>query len=58
MGWPRKAGAEMLHHYLNSHLSMPPPHPMPALVLPPNVYSPNPAPAHTAPLNKAEGPPV
>lgn len=22
MGWPRKAGAEMLHHYLNSHASV------------------------------------
>lgn len=45
MGWPRKAGAEMLHHYLNSHASVCPP---------PPAYTPTPAPALTAPLNKAE----
>lgn len=46
MGWPGKAGAEMLHHHLNLHASV--------CVPPLPMQTPTPAPALPAPLNKAE----
>lgn len=54
MGRPRKAGTEMLHHYLNSHASVcaPPLQLLPAPTHP--AQTPAPALALIAPLYKAE----